>query len=216
MRFAKKKLGFPQENILVVNRDALITSQGASGIIPVDEEAMFETISTKGLFIDRNAAETNENYKQIIPYLIYQYKKSFFLMQRSGAAAEKRLRECYTLGIGGHVRERDLQDSHSILDWAQREFAEEVVFSGNYQPLFLGLLNDDSNAVGRVHLGLVFLLRGDSPNITIRSEHKNGKLVSFEELLLFKEELESWSKIVVDYLVYRKTKAQAVQSTGYF
>jgi predicted NUDIX family phosphoesterase len=153
------------------------------------------------MFLERSLAENNELYKQIIPYLVYQYKNSFFLMQRGSKGGEQRLHNCYTLGIGGHVRESDLQDSQSILDWARREFLEEVIFTGNYKPVFLGLLNDDSNAVGRVHLGLVFLLRGDSKHIAIRNqEHRSGKLVSLDQLLAFKDELESWSQIVLDHL----------------
>ena len=201
MHASKKKPGCARESILVVNKNELLTINNFYGILPARMDEIFETISSKGIFMERCFAENNEQYKQIIPYLVYQYKNSFFLMQRSNNSGEQRLRNCYTLGIGGHVRESDLQDSQSILDCARREFLEEVIFTGNYKPVFLGLLHDDSNAVGRVHLGLVFLLRGDTKNIAIRSELKSGKLVTLEHLVTCKEDLESWSQIVLNHLI---------------
>ena len=47
---------------------------------------------------------------------------------------------------------------------------------------------------------LVFLLKGNSPNITIRSEMKSGKLIPLKELDDFKNDMENWSKIVLDHL----------------
>ena len=201
MQASKKKLECARESILVVKKNDLTTGNNSCAIFPAKMDEVFESISSKGLFMDRSVAENDEAYKQIIPYLVYQYKDSFFLMQRSNNCGEQRLRNCYALGIGGHVRESDLQNSQSILDWARREFLEEVAFTGKYKPVFLGLINDDSNAVGRVHLGLVFLLEGDSKNINIRSELKSGKLVTLEELEACKEELQSWDRIILNHLI---------------
>jgi predicted NUDIX family phosphoesterase len=197
---SRHKPNSSQEIILVVKKNELVASENFYGIFPASVDLIFEIISTQGLFIKRELAEYDESFKQIIPYLVYQYKDSFFLMQRSNTTTEDRLKNCYSLGIGGHIKETDLQDSQSILDWAQREFAEEVFFSGSYKPIFLGLLNDDSTPVGRVHLGLVFLLKGSSPNISVRSELKSGKLIPLKELGDFKDEMENWSKIVLDHL----------------
>lgn len=197
---SRKKPNSSQEIILVVKKNELVASENFYGIFPASVDLIFEIISTQGLFMKRSLAENDESFKQIIPYLIYQHKDSFFLMQRSSTASEERLKNSYSLGIGGHIREADLQDSQSILDWAQREFEEEVLLSGSYKPIFLGLLNDNSTAVGRVHLGLVFLLKGNSPNITIRSEMKSGKLIPLKELDDFKNDMENWSKIVLDHL----------------
>lgn len=190
-----------KENILVLRREDIVPQKGFFGILPTDIDKLFDTISTKGMFVHRSVAEHDERYKQIIPYLIYQHKNSFFLMQRSESSGEQRLKNAHSLGIGGHIRESDLQDSQSILDWAKREFLEEVNFNGNYKPLFLGLLNDDSNAVGRVHIGLVFLLRGNTDDISVRSELKSGQLVCIEDLITYQESMETWSKIVVQHLL---------------
>ena len=64
----------------------------------------------------------------------------------------------------------------------------------------MGILNDDSNDVGKVHIGFVFLLSGDSSAISIKSELKNGILVPLAECIAQKECMETWSKFVVDFL----------------
>lgn len=201
MHSSESSIGIKKENILVIKRDVLINTVGMHGIIASNIDQLFEIIAIHGSYMERDKAETNEEYKQIIPYLVYQYKNKFFLMKRSAKAGEVRLKNLYTLGIGGHIRESDLSNSRNVLDWAEREFFEEVNFSGTYKPIFLGLLNDDSNPVGRVHLGLVFLLIGNTPRISVKTELENGALMTLPEIILLNDSLESWSQITLDYLV---------------
>ena len=120
-------------------------------------------------------------------------------MQRRANASEKRLQNKYSLGIGGHIRQEDMQKK-SIFTWAQREFHEEVDYQGNFAIKPLGILNDDSNAVGKVHLGFVLLLYGDSDNISIKSELKSGKLVSLAACITSVNSMESWSELVLNHL----------------
>ena len=87
-------------------------------------------------------------------------------MQRKGTASEQRLKNKYSLGIGGHIRQEDMT-TNSIFDWARREFHEEVKYAGKLDIEPIGILNDDTNAVGQVHLGLVLLLKGDSEAISL-------------------------------------------------
>ena len=60
------------------------------------------------------------------------------------------------------------------------------------------MLNDDSNPVGQVHVGLVLLLQGDSDAIKVRSELKSGQLLTAQECLAFYDRMESWSQIIFD------------------
>lgn len=192
----------PLENILVVPTKELFFEgvwQGLRGLDQLDLEAYLDVIQTKCLFLSRPQMEQNVNYKQIIPYLVFQYQDKFFLMQRGGAASESRLRSKFSLGIGGHIREEDMQ-GNSIFDWARREFAEEVDYQGKLDVTMLGILNDDSNEVGQVHLGLVMLLTGNSDQICVKSELKSGELLTIAECDLFEMQMESWSKLVLAYL----------------
>ena len=124
-------------------------------------------------------------------------------MQRSGSANDTRLASKCTLGIGGHVRQQDL-GSGDIAQWGQREFEEEVAYTGDVTITPLGVLNDDSNAVGRVHIGVVYLLRGNSHAISIRSELQSGQLMTKNECEARFDAMETWSQIVFTALVEQK------------
>jgi len=100
-----------------------------------------------------------------------------------------------TLGIGGHLRQEDVRENN-ILNWALREFNEEINYNGPVQASLLGIINDDSNPVGQVHVGVALVIHGESDQISVKSELKNGYLASLDECFLHYEEFESWSKFV--------------------
>jgi|SRR5579859_842087 len=161
------------ELILVVKRDDLFPQGAFSGMHKVDFSHYLDVIQKKQEFMPRSHMETDPTYKQIIPYLVYSFENRYFLMQRQSKATEQRLQSKYSLGIGGHIRQEDLT-TNSIFDWARREFHEEIDFRGEFEIEPLGILNDDSDAVGQVHVGFVFLLKGNSAQIKVNSELKSG------------------------------------------
>jgi predicted NUDIX family phosphoesterase len=188
------------EDILVIKRSDLfahvpefqgLQSEPLAGILKI--------ISQKKEFLPRPIMETDPTYKQIIPYLIFNHENKYFLMQRQAKASEQRLKNKYTLGIGGHIRLQDMK-TDEISDWAQREFHEEVHYSGHLAFSHLGILNDDSNDVGKVHVGVVLLLKGDHENISVKSELKSGRMLTLEEMQPYAEHMESWSQTVYHYL----------------
>lgn len=212
-----------QESILVVPRAALQLDW--QGLKTTDLAPQLAVIQAQPEFHPRGLMEQDERYKQIIPYLIFQYQDQLFLMQRSAQASETRLQQKFTLGIGGHLRARDLAEldqlglarttndvscitgastsfqhdlASLIFAWAQREFHEEVAYAGKLQLRLLGLLNDDSNSVGRVHLGLVLLLTGDTPEIKVKSELQSGQLVDFDTCRQHLLGMETWSQVVFE------------------
>lgn len=190
------------ESILVIPTATLFPNGAWNGLKKVNCDTYLDLIDKNKEFIARGVAENDPSYKQIIPYLIFAYNEKYFVMQRKNSSTEQRLANKYTLGIGGHLREEDMEGS-SIIDWAQREFHEEINYSGNLTITPLGVLNDDSNDVGKVHAGFVFLLEGDSDKITIKSELKNGHLATLQELKDKYPLMESWSQYVLDYLIQR-------------
>jgi predicted NUDIX family phosphoesterase len=200
------------EHILVVKRSHLFaTMQAWHGLKEVNFDHYMHIINHKKEFHPRSFMETNPLYKQIIPYLIFTHEDHYFLMQRRSDASEIRLRNKLTLGIGGHIRQEDLSSfakaSEDVLfEWALREFHEEVDYKGNLTVKPLGIINDDSDDVGKVHIGFVFLLFGDRPEISIKSELKSGALISLSECIAQQECMESWSQFVVDFLGREKNK----------
>jgi predicted NUDIX family phosphoesterase len=189
------------EMILVVKRaDIFSVFPAWHGLAQEPLEHCLQVIRTKKEFQPRSVMETDPSYKQIIPYLIFNYEDQYFLMQRQGHASEQRLKNKYSLGIGGHIRKEDMS-TDSIFEWAKREFHEEVNYTGDLQIETVGILNDDTNAVGQVHIGLVLLLKGNSSDISVKSELKSGTLLTLQELKPFVEHMESWSQMVYKKLV---------------
>ncbi len=193
-------LHYAEEYVMVIKRcDLFLNEEGFQGILSTNVEPYLDRIHTLHCFFPRSRMETDPTYKQIIPYMVFKYSDRYFLMQRTPASGEQRLKDKFTLGIGGHVRMEDLTDN-SLWSWASREFEEEIEYKGNLKISTLGILNDDSNSVGQVHVGLVLLLVGDSPDIKVKSEMKSGVLATLEECKARYEALESWSQIVLNAL----------------
>lgn len=187
------------EQILVIKRNALFKMDVWQGLRTDVTEDVLQAIAEHQEFQPRSIMEQDPNYKQIIPYVVFTFENKYFVMQRQAHSSEQRLKNKFSLGIGGHMRQTDLQGA-TIFDWAQREFNEEVSYCGALKITPLGVLNDDSDLVGQVHLGLVLLIEGDNADITIKSELKSGQLLTLDEITLIADRLENWSSIVLKAL----------------
>ena len=187
------------EKILVVKRSHLFPQGAWQGLQCVSFDHYMHIIEHKKEFYPRTLMEQDPVYKQIIPYLIFTYNGKFFLMQRHENASEKRLKSKLTLGIGGHIRQEDMIES-SLFSWAMREFYEEVNYTGTLNITSFGIINDDLNDVGMVHIGFVFLLHGDNATISVKSELKSGVLLTLAECMAQRECMETWSQYVIDKL----------------
>lgn len=111
------------------------------------------------LWIERALAETNEAYKQIIPYIVIEDGRGNLLCYpRHGA--EERLRGLYSCGTGGHIDETDKKAGlrETVMAGMLRELCEEMNgFDINRVDIrYKGIINETESAVSRVHLGLVF------------------------------------------------------------
>lgn len=192
------------EKILVIERATLFPDGSLDGFVPMQSFDDFEKLIVKHQkFLWRSDMETDPTYKQIIPYLIFSYDGSYFVMQRKSDASEARLQNKYSLGIGGHIRQEDIQGK-TLEEWAQREFEEEVNYTGSLKIQALGIINDDSSSVGQVHVGFAFLLEGDCAGISIKDEHKDGKLMTLEQMQPLYQDMETWSQWVYAFLQVRQ------------
>ena len=187
------------EHILVVKRATLLQDSAWHGLNQTNPDTYIAAINAHKEFLPRTQMEIDPLYKQIIPYLIFKHQDRYFLMQRQSKASEQRLKNKYTFGIGGHIRQEDMT-SDSIFDWAHREFHEEVSYNDNLNITPIGMLNDDTNEVGKVHIGLVLLIEGNSEAIKVKSELKGGKLLSLKECELYYDSMETWSQLLFNYL----------------
>jgi len=189
------------EHVLCVRREDLFPDGAWYGFIAEGLERYQTVIREQSFFMPRAEVEEDPSYQQIIPYVVFRHGDRYFLTRRLRASTEKRLRQLYSLGVGGHINPGDLEQGDPIMDGLRREFEEEVVYSGSIEATLLGLINDDSSPVSKVHLALAFLVEGSSPEITIRETNKlAGELLTLEEMRMYYLEMESWSQIVYDEL----------------
>ena len=185
------------ENILVVQRHKIFGNQAFNGIEKKSINSYLDIIKENMEFKPRYLMEEDLAFKQVIPYIIFQANNKIFVMQRQDKASEQRLKNKFSIGIGGHIRISDVH-SDSIIDWARREFHEEVIFNDHFDAKIIGLVNDESNFVGKVHIGIVILMVSQSENIKIRSELKSGQLVAIQDLYKYVDDMENWSQIIIN------------------
>jgi predicted NUDIX family phosphoesterase len=190
------------EQVLVVRREDIFPDGAWHGFVVENLDRHQRVIRERHDFRPRSEVENDPTYQQISPYVVFRHGDRYFLTHRLRASSERRLRKQYSLGVGGHINPGDLGAGDPILDGLKREWEEEVVYDGKFEARLLGFLNEDSSPVSKVHLGVVFLVDGDSPNIRIRETDKlAGELLTLEEMRMFYLAMESWSQIVYDRLV---------------
>src|SRR3979411_1416708 len=156
------------EHVLCVRRDEGFPEQAPNGFIGEGLERVQQVLRQGSFFMERSQVEDDPTYQQVIPYVVFRHGDRYLLTRRLKASSEKRLRQLYSLGVGGHVTPGDLENGDPIADGLKREWEEEVVYEGSFEATLLGLIHDDSLPVFKVPLGVVFLIDGDRPEIAIR------------------------------------------------
>ena len=195
-----------EENILVVRRslfDQLGAFQGLC--FEVDRYLPAFLARENNFFTPRGPAETNPELKQIIPYVLLVHGDRVFHYVRGKKAGEQRLVAKGSLGIGGHMNDGDEglfaldRDAYNVA--VQREVAEEVFIETPYTNHVVALLNDDSNEVGKVHLGVVHIFRLESDAARKREAMiTESGFLTIPELRARRDALETWSQLCLDGL----------------
>ena len=193
--------GVFSEHVLCVGREDIFPDGAWHGFVAEGLERAQEVVRRQSFFMPRAEVEDDPRYQQIIPYVVFRHHRRYLLTRRLKVSGERRLHQQYSLGVGGHINPGDLDAGDPILDGLKREWEEEVVYDGRFEARLLGFLNEESSPVSKVHLGVVFLVDGDSPNIRIRETDKlAGELLTLDEMRMFFLEMESWSQIVYERL----------------
>ncbi len=195
---------------MVVKREILFGKKLFDGFLPASEFDFESVILSNFTWMSKDKAEIDPSYKQPIGYsIIYNPKlKKVFLYQRSKkdqSYGEKRLQGKWSCGVGGHIEKVDTTNDNPIHESSLREIQEEIQINGSKSMRVLGYINDDSNDVGRVHFGILYLVITDSDKvIPLDPEISRGDLVSIGD---FEEKcnsldvtVENWSKIALDPL----------------
>ncbi len=195
----------------MIPRERLFPDCYPQGFVPfgkaLDRRAFEETVLEHGFFVERQYAERTPSLKQVIPYTVVRRGASeILLMRRLKRGGEGRLHDKLTIGVGGHVNPEDKGArgaAHPLVGATWRELGEELILEGETELSPLGLINDDSNPVGAVHVGLAQILTLEG-QVRIREEDVlEGELILPERLAALREQganFETWSSILIDQL----------------
>ena len=191
-----------EERVLVVDVACLGELATRNGLLALPLDEIKKRVESFGKFAPRFDAERDESMRQIIPYAVFKNGNEHLLMKRTKNQGEARLHDMYSIGVGGHINPED-----GVFPWEafengfEREIREEVsvdIHSMDY----LGILNDLQTAVSRVHMGVVYLAEVDFNGFN-EVEKFTGEMVDLAKLSKYRERMETWSQIVLEYLLSR-------------
>lgn len=185
---------------------------------PERADALVATLNAAGRFLPRDQVETDETWRQIIPYLLLRRAGGgYFTYRRLPGSGESRLVDLHSLGVGGHINNEHLVPGLSattslrpnlIADGLQRELAEELHWPPDASGAVLrlhGFLALDATPVDRVHVGVVGIV--DLPEtladqVTIRERDKLSQVgwPAPDELVKRIKEVpfEGWSRTLIE------------------
>jgi len=195
----------PAEWVLCFPR-ALLDKLGSFQGFKPDDGSIVEEFLTSGQarFIERAVAERDPSFKQLIPYVAITSTNKILHYVRGKKSGEERLKSLGSVGIGGHISTTDhslfRQDLREVFAAGMvREMEEEVDIKSPFTQEIKGLINDDSNPVGKVHLGVLIICSLDEPVVEKRETSITSlEFLDLTELVRRIEGLETWSQIVVN------------------
>jgi predicted NUDIX family phosphoesterase len=194
------------EMILVVRRELFDALGAFQGLAFDVDRYLPELLDRKNnFFTPRAAAETNPQLKQIIPYVLLVHDNRLLHYVRGKKAGEQRLVAKGSIGIGGHMNDHDeglfALDEAAYRAGVQREVTEELRVGSRYTNHVVALLNDDSNEVGQVHLGVVHLFRLERDAVAKgEAMITDLQFLDRSQLAARRDGMESWSQICFDQL----------------
>ena len=196
------------ENVLVVPASALGDIIAVNGLITGRENEVLDLIARESLFLPRPVAEESPEYKQIIPYVSIVKGDTVFATRRLNKGGEARLHGKLSLGVGGHINEIDRDHGEWLMNCLRREIEEEVDIADFGVLTLRGLINDNANDVGSVHLGFFFTLTTVGDVFVRETEKLEGGFIPLSSLSSATGEMESWSEIITPELLKLWTTGQ--------
>ena len=194
------------ERVLVLPRDAVPGGCDFSGVRSADTDDLATlrlAVARHGRFLDRPDAEDDPTHKQLIPYVVVRDGERIFLTERTTAGGDARLHGKASIGVGGHLNPVD-EGQDPLMDGLRREWAEELETDWEPEIKLIGLLTDDGNPAGAVHLGVVFTVDAGGRDVAVREHEKlTGRWATRDEMFEAWDRLETWSQLVAQELFGR-------------
>lgn len=193
---------YNNEKVLVFKKELLTEELSFQGMLTGEKASVIKNkilVPENLFYIDRDIAENDISYKQVIPYCIFTKNDRLFMYQRSKHGSENRLHDLWSVGVGGHINPCDGNDAETIGNACKREIEEEVQFLNPHSVRLVGVINDDSSTVNAVHFGVVFHVHINDENsfkpidkALVNGEFKNTKTTIVSDI-----NWEDWSVHVI-------------------
>ncbi len=203
-------MGKEDQQIMAVKRDTLFSEKYFQGFSNHNIHDYEKKVLGNYKIGRRGDLEIDPSHKQPIGYMLIvnPTEKKVFAYQRAikdKDYGEKRLQGKWSWGVGGHIEPHDIGNGNPIRESSLRELEEEINIIGKIKNInVLGYINDDSDPVGEVHFGILYLIEIDGsakPNDKEMSEGKMFSINELEEICSSKEfTVENWSKIALNPL----------------
>ncbi|PAK28262.1 hypothetical protein CJ467_21530 [Bacillus velezensis] len=203
-------MGKMDEVIVVAPRDKVFDNgkldfQGIEAD-PNAIDQIIKNLAENMLTMRRGDAEKDQSCKQPIPYAVLQKGDQVFAYERLRKGGEKRLHDQLSIGVGGHMNITEATNFWEAIDEnLRRELSEELFIStSNLNLEVVGIINDDLNEVGKVHLGIMIIVKlPENTEVSVReTDQLKGFWLNeqdFDNPAVFNR-LESWSKYVADII----------------
>lgn len=193
------------EQILVVKRDTLFDGErnAFNGFISKDDNRYKEIVKTFGEFEVKRRGDMEENpsFKQLISYCIIRNNDETLVYKRLDGGGETRLHGLLSIGVGGHMNdvESEAAIEGKLRVNAARELEEEVGLStDDVKNIEIhGLINDDGNDVGKVHIGLVLKIDIEKDKVINNEEDTIALEWVKNDVLETMSPYESWSELII-------------------
>ncbi len=197
--------------IMVAPRRVLFASDYFQGFRPA-REVDYESRLLKSFgYRRRGEVEDDPSWKQPIGYalVVNRAARTVFAYQRSSKAGEyheTRLMGKWSWGVGGHIEKCDGADGNPIRASMLREVGEEIGLASSGEPEVLGYINDDSDPVGKVHFGVLYVIPTSQTVVhPACPELQEGGMRAAEELEALISRpgviVEEWSKFSLPPLI---------------
>lgn len=169
-----------------------------------DDLAALDNLMAHVTLRPRPDAENDPTWKHFATYAVVRGDNRVLSYLRTSHGGESRLHGLRSIGIGGHVNPEDgvktrRWSAQAIERAALREIHEEIEVPGEYSLDCIGFINDDSNAVGRVHIGLVYRCVPAETSVSTAREAAitECRMLSRQELIGECDQYETWSQFLI-------------------
>jgi predicted NUDIX family phosphoesterase len=204
-RFKKSLL---DEDIIVFNRSYLNEIVKSNGISPVNITRLEQFLKTICFAEKRSIAEEDDQLVQLISAFIVRHNDKYLTYKRTRRLPESKLHGYYSIMFGGHITVSEFLPLLRILDpkmkspFVTRELFEELVVKPSAISAleFRGVLYDDSVAVSRLHLGIVYDVSIGTGDYSIgeRGFLMDPRIEDLGSIVRRIDDFENWSRIIIE------------------